>query len=73
MKFRSKEVKQYPFNQSHTIVFGDTREEKLAINDPYGASFYQNRILRESCYRCKYTLKERVSDITVADFGEKKQ
>lgn len=36
--------------------------------DTFFAGFNQNYFLRESCYRCKYCGRERVSDFTMADF-----
>ena len=42
----------------------------LAIDDPFGAAFYHNRILRESCYRCPFACRERVADVTLGDYGE---
>ncbi len=30
--------------------------------------YYSDNITRESCYSCKYTIKQRVSDITISDY-----
>ena len=34
----------------------------------YGPSFFKNLILRESCYVCHFTNKQRQADITLGDF-----
>lgn len=36
--------------------------------DSYFYSFMKHGLLHESCYQCQYARKERVSDITLADF-----
>ncbi len=36
--------------------------------DAYFYSFMKHGLLHESCYHCQYARKERVSDITLADF-----
>lgn len=37
-------------------------------NDYYLLAFLKNVILRDSCYKCKFKKKNRISDITLADF-----
>ena len=39
----------------------------ISYIDPYMNLFFENTILRESCYNCKYADCHRVSDITLAD------
>lgn len=36
--------------------------------DPYMQAFLRNTILRDSCYDCQFKNKNRISDITLADF-----
>jgi coenzyme F420-reducing hydrogenase beta subunit len=77
-EFRSKKVAPHPNNRSMIFIVQradekDGRSERLgnrALDDPYGASFYHNRILRECCYRCPYARQERMADITIGDYGE---
>ena len=38
------------------------------FRDTFFVGFNHNLILRESCYRCRFTGTDRVSDITLADF-----
>ena len=37
---------------------------------PFYAAFQQYTCLRESCYDCKFAVKERVTDITISDFHD---
>lgn len=66
-EFRSKKISWR--GSSCYVTLSDGRELK---NDRFASSFmnvyYSGRITRESCYECKYTSIERVSDITVSDF-----
>ena len=68
VRFRSRKVGKYPNNHSTLIVTKNKEYCKHSLDDPYGSSFYHNRILRESCYRCQYASKDRVEDITLAVF-----
>ena len=70
VQFRSRLVGHYPHNHSIRIVTNYGEYNKQAFNEPYAANFYHNRILRESCYRCRYASKDRVEDITLGDFNE---
>lgn len=60
--FRDKE---FGWN-SHieSVVFQDN---KKISQDYYSKLFYNNCILRPSCHNCKYSNKNRVGDITIAD------
>lgn len=66
-EFRSKKISWR--GNSCFVTFADGRELK---NDRFASSFmnvyYSGRITRESCYECKYTSLERVSDLTISDF-----
>lgn len=56
------------------IDFRDGSEDKHRwYKDEYIRAFSKNRILRSSCFDCKYSSFPRMSDITIADFwGAKK-
>ena len=62
--FRDKEVAGWGcgFNTSTK-----TRTKK-AICDPYFATFLRCETFRESCYQCRYSNMNRISDITIGDF-----
>lgn len=66
-EFRSKKISWR--GNSCYVVLADGRELK---NDRFASAFmnvyYSGRITRESCYECKYTSLNRVSDITISDF-----
>lgn len=66
-EFRSKKISWR--GNSCYVTLADGRELK---NDRFASSFmnvyYSGRITRESCYECKYTSLNRVSDITIGDF-----
>lgn len=66
-KFRSKKIS---WRGSSTLVTFDNGKELKNTKDACGFMnlYYSNNITRESCYSCKYTSKERVSDITVSDY-----
>lgn len=66
-EFRSKKISWR--GNSCFVTLSDGRELK---NDRFASGFmnvyYSGRITRESCYECKYTSLERVSDLTISDF-----
>ncbi len=66
-EFRSKKISWR--GNSCYVTLSDGRELK---NDRFASSFmnvyYSGIITRESCFECKYTSLERVSDITISDF-----
>lgn len=41
---------------------------KYAYEEPYYYGFLKGITLRESCYTCRYSSKERIGDITIGDF-----
>ena len=53
MRINSKSEKQYILKE---------------ITDPYLVGFHKGILYREACYKCNYTKKERVGDITLCDF-----
>lgn len=52
--------------KGNQIVFDDTYPSKGYITGFLTGLFY-----RESCYQCKFTKRERVSDITLGDFWDR--
>lgn len=50
------------------IKFDNSEYIKSHNDDPYMQAFLRNTSLRESCYNCQFKKKNRVSDITLADF-----
>jgi coenzyme F420-reducing hydrogenase beta subunit len=48
---------------------GNVFEQDIPYNESsYYKMFLSSQILRENCYSCKYSRRERVSDITLGDF-----
>ena len=68
VQFRSRKFGRYP--QNHSIRIKTTCNEYCvhALDDPYGSSFYHNRILRESCYQCPFASQKRIADLTIGDY-----
>lgn len=69
-KFRTKDVPwQAGGGTQMKLDFSDgtTRIEDRNF-DTFFVGFNNNLLLRESCYRCKYCGRERVADITIADY-----
>lgn len=56
------------------FVLKDGRsEQNTLLADSWRELFYDNRMLRPSCYRCPYTSLRRESDVTIADFWKIEQ
>lgn len=70
-QFRDRSVGHYPKNHSITLHTQEVVHHRKALNDGFGSSFYHNRILRESCYRCPYSQRARISDLSLGDYGKK--
>lgn len=70
-QFRDRSVGRYPRNHSITLYTKHAVYRRKAVNDGFGSSFYHNRILRESCYRCPYAQRGRTSDLSLGDYGKK--
>ena len=66
-EFRSKKISWR--GNSCYVTLADGKELK---NDRFASSFmnvyYSGRITRDSCYECKYTSLDRVTDLTISDF-----
>lgn len=73
-KFRSKPkraVSPHYFTKVYKNSKGKEKTvTKLYFNSLFYAAFQKYITLRESCYNCKFSSSERVSDITVGDFHE---
>lgn len=74
-------VEEYCKNQNVQLISYKTKENgwskssirydqytHLFMEDPLMALYINNDILRESCYRCHYTLKNNNSDIILGDY-----
>lgn len=61
--FRDKKAHSWESHVEKVVSDG-----KVHYTRKYTNVFYSNVCLRESCYSCKYTKKERCSDITIADY-----
>lgn len=64
--FRNKDNGWTLFNMK--FDYGNTNYRKKQQNDLFMQAFLRNTILRDSCYNCHFKKKNRVSDITLADF-----
>lgn len=69
-RFRSKD--KHDWSLTYKMTVSKTHKNKvvehMASLDPYYYSFLQGITYRESCYTCKYSSMNRVSDITIGDF-----
>ena len=66
--FRSKD-KYVGKNYLNKYIFDDNSIEYLiGEKDELSLAFQRNIFLRNSCYKCKYTNKDRVSDFVVGDY-----
>lgn len=50
------------------IFSNGKQEHATALTQKHRTLFYTQNILRPSCYNCKYSSLDRVSDITIGDF-----
>ncbi len=66
INFRDKISGWKKFSLSIKAKQGDYAKD--LSNDNFMKTFLKNLCLRESCYKCKYKGKNRMSDITLADF-----
>lgn len=66
-KFRWKKV-SWTFYHSRLVFENGKIVEYDWFRDVWLRLFLNNKGLRESCYNCRYTSMNRVSDITLADF-----
>ena len=65
--FREKEKRGWGKNLKIELDNGKVIQ-KFSDLDPYYKSFLAGDICREVCYECKYSTRNRVGDITIADY-----
>lgn len=66
-KFRNKK-KSWTFFHSQLKFENGNIIEYDWFSDPWLRIYLDNKCLRDSCYNCRYTNMNRVSDITLSDF-----
>ena len=66
IEFRNKDNGWKLFNIKFT--YKDEEYKNNQTKDLFMQSFLRNICLRNSCYNCRFKKKERISDITLADF-----
>jgi len=64
VNFRNKEDFGW---KSHIETYYFTDNTSISFNK-WASAFYEHNMFRESCYNCKYTTINRISDITIADY-----
>lgn len=76
ISFRRKTRKGKNYISSYGLFVKDKKDHKNYIyeglfpKDMYITGFLSALFYRNSCYQCHYTTPERVSDITVGDYGD---
>ena len=66
LKFRNKS-KYDRYGYTLSFVINNTFKKIRAEKDPYYRAFLEGTSLRWSCYKCPYTRKKRVGDISLGD------
>lgn len=67
IRFRDKNPDQ--FSSCVRYTFDDDKNLIIPVQkEPYFRCFVTNYALRENCFNCQYSSRERVGDITLADF-----
>ena len=67
LKSREKTPNQY-FTSTRYFHDDGTSTYVSVYEDPFFRCFVKNYCLRPNCYRCKYSQKRRVSDLTIGDY-----
>ena len=67
IRFRDKKVDQHHTCMKYTFEDGFTFYCS-EYQDFFSRGFDSNYLLRENCFNCKYARRERISDVTIADF-----
>lgn len=66
--FRSKHLKGWHSNQQMN-VYEDGKKDDISFSSQIlVGAFYSDLAFKDSCYTCKFTSENRVSDITLGDF-----
>ena len=68
-QFRNKKQYRGKINsRTAEIIYSDASSKIVGIKDDAFLSFYYRRLgYRPSCYECRFTVQQRVSDLTFAD------
>lgn len=67
--FRTKDMPWSRANSNKTFFFATTTMEKLELDERFYKMFFGlGSICRPSCSQCRFTDRQRVSDITIADY-----
>jgi coenzyme F420-reducing hydrogenase beta subunit len=70
-EFRNKEKANWGLG-TRWVQCKDRQTKTIFINNPsivsYFNAFLQNKTLRPCCYHCHYASKQRIGDITIADY-----
>lgn len=67
INFRKKDITGWNLYQI-SLKYSNSEYRQIHKKDPYMQAFLGDIILRDSCYSCKFKKKNRISDITLADF-----
>lgn len=72
-KINKGKIERFSFRDKKNGSWTECKEtfeihHKLYDADDWAKMFYQHDILRPSCYKCRFTNLNRVSDITLGDF-----
>lgn len=65
IKFRDKSIGWH--HPQLSFIFEGSYLSLDEGHDPFYQLYYSNCIMKDSCYKCQFTTKERCSDITMAD------
>lgn len=70
IRFRDKRRDGWGCEHRTCIVYEKSGKafEKRPILPAYFSAFFYGLNLRESCYRCRFAVSERVADLTIGDF-----
>lgn len=66
ISFRNKDRGWYHYSMK--ILFDSDVYSRYHQDDLYMKAFLSNVCLRESCYKCHFKKKDRISDLTLADY-----
>lgn len=60
--------KSYGWGLDYMTKTKTKTKTKTCVLDPYYIYFLKGKTYRESCYRCKYCVPQRASDMTIGDY-----
>lgn len=67
-----RDPKYYTYTFTFTLKNVNGKEfyrKKVLTNDNFQLGYHRALIYRENCYHCQYARKERIADLTIADFS----